>query len=149
MNFLTSKCCILIIFFGFTACIQNQKKISDVDQGNQKSKPNILFINNTEKCFFASLGKDSAFLTLKKNGSEVSGKLAYQFFEKDNNKGTLIGNLDGDTLNLNYTFQSEGSTSTRFLKFLIDKNQIFEIYGNSKTEIGKGFIYSSVDCKSK
>lgn len=30
--------------------------------------------------------------------NEVNGKLAYSFYQKDRNEGTIVGNIKGDTL---------------------------------------------------
>ncbi|TKB97848.1 hypothetical protein [Pedobacter cryophilus] len=133
-----------------TACNQTDKtsKENPTDNPNEEINLDSSLLKETEKCFLAFVGKDSAFLSLKKNGEAISGDLIYQFYEKDNNKGSLKGTLNGDTLILDYTFQSEGTTSTRPLKFLITKNRIYEIYGANKAEEGKGFIFDPADCKT-
>ena len=141
-----------LFIIGLAACNQNTKTNTT---GSEKkdtvaaTDTKLSFLNEREKCFMAFVGKDSAFLSLIKNGEIISGDLIYQFSEKDNTKGNLNGTLNGDTLNLDYTFQSEGITSKRPLKFLIAKDRIIEIYGSAKDKEGKGFIYNSSDCKTR
>lgn len=127
----------------------NQNKTSTKE--NQKDSTAIVvkeaFIDQNSKCFLATLVKDSAFLKLKVVEGKVEGTLNYKFFEKDKNTGTVEGTLNNDTLNLIYTFSSEGSISTRPVKMLINNGQIFEIYGSEIAVKGKGFIYDPSDCK--
>ena len=66
--------------------------------------------------------------------NEVSGILVYELKEKDRNKGTIKGTMNGDTLIANYTFQSEGTESIRQVAFLMKDKQLIEGYGESVTE---------------
>jgi len=56
---------------------------------------------------------DTIRLNLTQQGTDVSGPLAYLLTEKDSNTGTLSGQMRGDTLIADYTFQSEGEESVR------------------------------------
>ena len=58
----------------------------------------------------------------------------YQLKEKDQNKGTFKGILNGDILMVTYTFQSEGTESTREIAFKIIDNLLIEGYGEQITE---------------
>ena len=127
----------------------NQNKTSTKE--NLKDSTAIVvkeaFIDQNSKCFLATLAKDSAFLKLKVVEGKVEGTLNYKFFEKDKNTGIIEGTLNNDTINLIYSFSSEGSISTRPIKMLINNGQIFEIYGEEVATKGKGFIYDPSDCK--
>ena len=137
--------CIITLF----SCNQNKTLNQETTTDSLVTEEKALLIDENEKCFLATVGKDSAFLKINLKEAKATGSLNYQFFEKDKNKGTIEGTLNQDTLNLIYTFSSEGSISTRPLKMLINKNQIFEIYGNEIAKEGQGFIYNPSDCKDK
>ena len=127
----------------------NQTRISTKENQNDSLalEETTTIIDQNRKCFLATLSKDSAFLALKVVDRKVEGTLNYKFFEKDKNTGTVEGILNNDTLNLIYTFSSEGSISTRPVKMYINNGQIFEIYGEEVATKGKGFIYDPSDCK--
>jgi hypothetical protein len=61
---------------------------------------------------------------------EVNGKLSYNLVGKDKNEGTLIGNMKGDTLVADYTFNSEGASSVREVVFLQKDGTFIEGYGD-------------------
>lgn len=61
---------------------------------------------------------------------EVNGKLSYNLVGKDKNEGTLIGNMKGDTLIADYTFNSEGVSSVREVAFLQKDGTFIEGYGD-------------------
>jgi len=65
---------------------------------------------------------------LQETGSQVTGNLEYNLDEKDRNTGSVAGIVRGDTLLLNYTFQSEGRQSVRQLAFLKQGNELMEGY---------------------
>ncbi|SHN67044.1 hypothetical protein SAMN05444395_10462 [Flavobacterium fryxellicola] len=102
-------------------------------------------------------------MQLMVKGNQVtSGKLSYNFYEKDKNEGTLIGVLKGDTLVADYTFMSKGISSVRQVVFLRKGNIYVEGYGDV-VEVASGkvifkdikqlkfdgkSVLSKVDCKS-
>ncbi|MDR6761544.1 hypothetical protein J2Y38_001753 [Flavobacterium sp. 2755] len=61
---------------------------------------------------------------------EVNGKLSYNLVGKDKNEGTLIGNMKGDTIVADYTFNSEGTSSVREVVFLQKDGTLIEGYGD-------------------
>ncbi len=61
---------------------------------------------------------------------EVNGKLSYNISGKDKNEGTLIGNMNGDTLIADYTFTSEGVSSVREVAFLQKDGSLIEGFGD-------------------
>lgn len=142
-NLITSAFCMIALF----SCNQKTTTTQETQSDSVVVEEKASIIDGNEKCFLATLGKDSAFLALKIVEEKVNGSLNYQFFEKDVNKGTIEGILNKDTLNLVYTFSSEGNTSTRPIKMFIIKNKIFEVYENEIASEGKGFIYNPSECK--
>ena len=95
-----------------------------------------------QNCYIQVTGKDSVFISLDDNLGTITGKMRYKNFEKDNSTGDIMGTKSGDTLKLNYTFQSEGSTSDREIYFLKKGDQLLEGIGEHSTE-GSKEIYSN------
>jgi len=117
----------------------------------------------SQECYSGNIKKDTILMQLMVKGNQVtSGKLSYNFYEKDKNEGTLIGVLKGDTLVADYTFMSEGISSVRQVVFLRKGNIYVEGYGDV-VEVASGkvifkdikqlkfdgkSVLSKVDCKS-
>ncbi|AWA30711.1 hypothetical protein HYN48_11780 [Flavobacterium magnum] len=92
------------------------------------------------ECYRAVLKQDTIMLTVDVKGNEVpSGKLTYNFFEKDKSDGTISGKMHGDTLFANYIFTAEGQTSQREVAFLKKGDAFIEGYGDI-TDDGKGNV---------
>ena len=60
----------------------------------------------------------------------VTGVLNIAFAEKDTNQGKFVGTLNGNKLIGTYTFNSEGTKSSREMAFLVKDNQLIEGYGD-------------------
>jgi len=88
-------------------------------------------------CYEFVKGKDTVKLSLVQNGNNVNGELAYNWFEKDRNSGTLSGIFVGDTLFADYTFQSEGTTSIRETAFVKSGEKLTEGFGEVTEKDGK------------
>lgn len=113
-----------------------------------------------KQCFQHIAQKDSAFLSLDTKNNQVSGQLSYRLYEKDKNNGTVAGVVKGDTIIADYTFQSEGMTSTRQVVWLKKNGQLLEATGDieevngkmkfknlSKLSFGKSMIFEETTCK--
>ncbi|AEI50854.1 hypothetical protein [Runella slithyformis] len=72
----------------------------------------------TANCYTYVNNRDTVELNLMQLGTKVSGELTYKLYEKDANRGTIEGEIKGDTLLANYTFKSEGISSLRQVAFL-------------------------------
>lgn len=70
------------------------------------------------ECFMWTSGKDTIRLSYVPSDLNVTGKLDYQFYEKDQSSGTISGTFIGDTLFVDYKFKSEGMSSVREAAFL-------------------------------
>jgi hypothetical protein len=78
-------------------------------------------------CYRFTQKKDTILLTLKTiqdassvgmtKAQSVTGNLSYNYYEKDQNTGTIAGTITGDILRADYTFQSEGVESKRQVAF--------------------------------
>lgn len=88
-------------------------------------------------CYLGVLGRDSIYLQVKIEDRMVSGDLRYNFYEKDDNQGTLEGEFVGDTLFANYRFISEGIESEREVVFLRKGDILHEGYGEMEKNDGK------------
>lgn len=78
------------------------------------------------QCFTQVVGKDTASLSFEVAGDSVSGKLEYKRYEKDSNKGTIKGVMQGNILNVQYTFMSEGMESTNQAVFKVEGDKVYE-----------------------
>ncbi len=111
------------------------------------------------KCFLATDSKDSLLLSYEDNLGTITGKMRYKNFQKDSSFGDISGLIDGDTLKLNYLFQSKGSTSSREVWFLKKENQLLEGIGKynatgdtyadyKNIKFNDGRTLNTVDCKT-
>ncbi len=111
-------------------------------------------------CYQYIKGKDNAKLSLKIDGKMASGDLAYSWFQKDKNTGTIAGKMYGDTLVANYIFTSEGTRSVREVVFLKKGDKLLEGIGEvtldgdktlfmdrSRLTFGESVVFIKVACK--
>jgi len=104
-------------------------------QGTQE--PTAAAAPTGPQCFAYRTETDTVRLTLQTTPPTVTGQLAYCYFEKDRNTGTISGTMHGDTLLADYTFQSEGTTSVRQVAFLRRDIGFVEGYGPVAERAGK------------
>jgi len=128
-NKILSVAMLLIVF---VACKKTETTESVI---TEPTKPETEI---TQKdCYEFVKGKDTVRLSLVQNGNNVNGELAYNWFEKDKNSGTLSGIFVGDTLFADYTFQSEGMTSVRETAFVKAGEKLTEGFGEVTEKDGK------------
>jgi len=150
--------CVFIILCCLFACRQTTKVRIEPKETDTISNIPIA----EQSCYAYIKGKDTAELTLITTGVALTGELAYKWFEKDKNMGTIEGEMRGDTLVATYTFDSEGQKSTRQVAFLRKGNQFLEGFGEVKEKDGKTqfkdlskldfsqpIIFEKVACKVK
>lgn len=87
-------------------------------------------VEMTSNCYMYASKKDTIQMYLLRLGDKVSGDLTYKLYEKDLNQGTIEGEVRGDTLLVNYTFNSEGTSSFRQVVFLKQGDDWVEGYGD-------------------
>jgi hypothetical protein len=108
------------------SCKNNTRQESK--PASQESRP----MAGWTDCYLYTSGKDTVALQLHRDADSASGRLIYNFYEKDRNTGTISGTIHGDTLIAVYTFMSEGIQSTRQIAFLKNNhNQLTEGAGMS------------------
>lgn len=85
-------------------------------------------------CYVFNDTKNVISFEITDNKSEIKGLLAYSLAEKDRNSGNFVGQLNNGILIGTYTFQSEGTESTRQVAFKINENQLLEGYGEMNAD---------------
>ncbi|WP_417428971.1 hypothetical protein [Halpernia sp.] len=83
-----------------------------------------------ENCYLQVIGKDSTAVHIIDNLGTFSGKMAVRNSEKDSSFGDLSGFKNGDTLQLTYTFQSEGVTSETPIYFIEKNDELIQGFGD-------------------
>jgi hypothetical protein len=116
--------------------------------------------NLRSDCYVYIKNRDTANLKINIEGEELTGELSYKLFEKDSNTGKIAGEMRGDTIIAEYTFDSEGMRSVREVAFLkkADGN-IYEGFGEVMEKDGKmifknhsalkfdSMVFTKTDCK--
>ncbi|MGO4820823.1 MULTISPECIES: hypothetical protein [unclassified Flavobacterium] len=141
-----------------TSCMNNKKEAVSAPQVQVEAP----LETTSKECYQAVIEKDTITLTVAINDvNQFEGELDYSYYQKDKSFGTLLGNVKGDTIFADYTFQSEGKTSVRELVFLKkDSNTIVEGHGEvleangkmmikdkSKIKFDSNVVYNKIDCK--
>lgn len=147
---------LLLAFILLTGCNQNQQQSNDTDTAVIAESEDALAM----ECFEATVGKDSASLSINNLNGKITGLLSFNFFEKDDSQGEIKGEFKGDTLFVDYTFNAEGQVSKNPLVFLQKDGKLIQGYGEIKTYLGKtyftdhaslkfedGFTFEPTDCK--
>ncbi|MDQ8004744.1 MAG: hypothetical protein REI64_08100 [Pedobacter sp.] len=125
---------LLLLSVCFFACQQRTKITGEKDK-RDTTAGNIPIEEQT--CYTYIKGRDTAQLTLITTGVVSTGELNYKWFEKDRNMGSIEGEMRGDTLVANYTFNSEGKKSVRQVVFLKKGDQFLEGFGEVEEKDGK------------
>jgi len=133
--------CSVIFVSVFVSC----KKENEMKELPITSKEIVVDQPASEECYSAIMKKDTVSMSLKVKGNQIaSGKLRYNYFEKDKNEGTLAGEIKGDTLFAKYTFMSEGVTSNRQVVFLKKGNTYVEGYGDIVDDNNGNVIFKDI-----
>lgn len=80
-------------------------------------------------CYAYTNHRDSILMNIVTVGNSINGTLSYSYFQKDKNTGTIVGNINNDTLIAEYNFMSEGIQSARDLVFVKKNNAWMQGYG--------------------
>ncbi|MCE7042456.1 hypothetical protein [Dyadobacter sp. CY312] len=113
------------------ACNSNptQNTALDTKRSDEDSTFNI--------CYSSIVKKDTVLLNAHMSGDSVTGSLGYKLYEKDQNNGSILGKMYGDTLRGMYTFMSEGKESVREVAFIKKDSLLVEGYGALEEKNGK------------
>ncbi len=128
-----------------TACQQKPANPINIDSVAEEKK----LTANVEECYTYTKNRDTVALTLNQVGTAITGRLTYKLFEKDKNEGRVVGKIKGDTLLLDYTFASEGTTSMRPVAFLKQGDKLIEGYGpdENRTYDAKYIVLEKIACQ--
>ncbi len=117
----------LLLMLGCTS-----EKTEKTDDQSQMTE-----VQETSACYAAVTVADSVSLRLVNTNGDITGELTYNNLEKDDNRGTIMGQMRGDTLLADYTFMSEGTESVRQVAFLKNGDGFVEGYGDAEERDGK------------
>lgn len=132
----------------FTACAGILASCSSNESGKKAGDSTMIALDttftptnpapaNSTNCYVYTKNKDTASLKLNLKGEELTGDLTYKLWEKDSNKGTISGEMKGDTIIADYTFDSEGLRSVRQVVFLKKDAKLYEGFGDTEEKNGK------------
>lgn len=120
---------ILAGIFSISVLVSCEKGAKNV-KGSAASEKTVVDEPVSKECYSAIVKRDTILMTLNTKGNQlISGKLSYNFYEKDKNFGTLTGKIKGDTLFADYAFMSEGIATVRQVVFLKKGNSFVEGFG--------------------
>jgi len=118
------------------ACNQNNK----AESGSTKKTDSLI----NETCYAAIFEKDSAAMIVKTLASgEVTGSLLVKYGEKPQNNGTIEGKFSGDTLLVDYRFNTGKDSSrvyTNPLAFLKKDGKLIMGVGQIETTLGRSYF---------
>ncbi|NUY79304.1 hypothetical protein HUK80_00235 [Flavobacterium sp. MAH-1] len=117
------------------SCSQKSEKTETASEKDTVSieKPEEVQI---KECYAFVQQKDTISLSIDQDGADVKGNLRFKNYEKDSSSGEVEGEYSGDTLKLAYTFQSEGTTSKREMRFLRSGNSLIMGIGDMQDKDG-------------
>ena len=132
-----------IVVLALFSCADNQeRRTADENSGTVHAGATDTIVSGgelvrLEGCYEQVVLRDTATLYLNVIGTEVTGKLVYNRYEKDDNSGSLKGELKEGRIQADYVFQSEGQTSTRAVVFQIRDTLLLEGIGEVEERDGK------------
>ncbi len=106
--------------------IENQSVTKDENPVEKSSEKRILETG----CYEYNSDGNNIKMKITEVDENVSGDLNIAYAEKDTNEGKFVGKLNGDKLIGTYTFNAEGSESSREMAFLVEGNKLIEGFGD-------------------
>lgn len=92
-------------------------------------------------CFTSTIKKDTVLFNGMVSGDSITGSLGYKLYEKEQQNGTLVGAMHGDTIWGTYTFMSADSEFVNEVTFLRSDSLLIEGLGERALAAGK-FIFT-------
>jgi len=124
----------LILVAVVMAACNEPKKDSPIEAAFSPDAEHLEEINT--ECFQYVDDKDTVRLTTHVDGTNLTGTLDYEIFEKDKNSGTIEGEIRDVVIIAEYTFISEGVSSKRQVVFKNTEDGWKEGYGEMKSVDG-------------
>jgi len=118
----------------FYACNSSDKKAETA------KKDSVI----SETCYASAFEKDSAAMIVKTMASgKITGSLLVKYAEKPQNNGKIDGKFHGDTLLVDYRFNTGGDTTKAFtnpLAFLKKDGKLIMGVGQIETTLGRSYF---------
>lgn len=132
----------LLVVYNFIACnnnTSNQNTADSIAKPTNDTTSAVSFdsIKPQLLCYAYTQNGDTVRMNITASSNIFTGHLLYHIKEKDRNKGTLQGIINGDTLIADYTFSSEGMQSVRQVAFIKKQNNLQEGFGEITEKNGK------------
>lgn len=141
------------------SCQSDNKKYATVDSTIMSGRQND--VKSPDECFIYNKNNDKVSLLIYGTGdNKVLGQLTYNLDGKDKNDGSFYGYTIGDTIIVDYKFQSEGTWSKRQVAWVRKGDTFLEGYGETyqdKDEVkfknyrnltyGSSIVLEKTDCK--
>lgn len=143
-KFTDMRLALLVLFCFFCAACNNTATTAS---GESHAEPRAGEISSYSGCYLRVLGRDSFAVHLQQTGTNITGKLSFDNFEKDASTGTVRGKLEGNRLRLIYSFQSEGMNSVMEVIFRADSHSLIRGIG-ALTNHGDTVLYKQPDSLS-
>lgn len=105
-------------------------------QERDSAATNPELTNTSATCYIKTVGKDTFLLQVLIDEDKVDGLLDYHFHEKDKSTGILDGKLSDNILRASYTYQAEGTKSTREVVFKLMGDQAYEGLAEGADSLG-------------
>jgi hypothetical protein len=105
--------------------MQNENPVVKEDSAQVNSTGKI----NIAGCYIKILKRDTMVLHLQQTGTNVSGKMNFDNYEKDGSVGEVKGVIEKNTVKMWYSFQSEGMNSVMELYFMIEDSSVIQGVG--------------------
>ncbi|RZL59597.1 MAG: hypothetical protein EOO93_15630 [Pedobacter sp.] len=112
------------------SCQSDSKKYTTVDSSIMSDRHKDA--KSPDECFVYDKNNDKVSLLIYGTGNnKVLGKLTYNLSEKDKNDGEFYGYMVGDTIIVDYKFQSEGVWSKRQVAWIRKGDTLLEGFGET------------------
>lgn len=129
---------LILLLIGIYSCDSKSENRLDIDEIKSEN-PEMASVH----CYQFTNGKDSISLHYQRDGNEIKGWMNYDFFEKDGSIGEIEGEMEGDTLKLEYDFLAEGTFSEQEVYFLHKDGKLFRGFGEQKMDNDSVLIYTN------
>src|SRR5262245_20154581 len=96
---------ILAVLFG--NCNNKNEESRSPGAGTDQPDKQDPVITDVSGCYRRIIARDTFTAVFEQKGSVVNGRLVFDNYEKDSSSGDVKGKVEGDTIKLIYTFNSE------------------------------------------
>ncbi len=94
----------------------------------------------TATCYWQIMQRDTFVAAFSQTGSNVSGKLTFDNYQKDGSSGTVVGKKENDIMKLWYSFESEGMHSVMEVWFKQEGDLLLRGTGDMNVRSDSGYF---------